>query len=90
VKLIDKAKRLFLQWQLEKVNEDYYLSGNEDNKNYNIYINQFNEFDESDKKFVLTISTARAIILQDIYFDKIDEIIEVVKGISFKLEEELI
>ncbi|MBS4026611.1 MAG: hypothetical protein KGZ96_13235 [Clostridia bacterium] len=90
MKLIDKAKRLFLQWQLEKVNEDYYLSGNEDNKNYNIYINQFNEFDESDKKFVLTISTARAIILQDIYFDKIDEIIEVVKGISFKLEEELI
>jgi len=88
VRDIGGIKRYFLQWQLKKLNQEHYLSGNDDNnKNYNIYKNVFGE---SDKRFLLTISTATAMIIQDIYFDKIDEIIEVVKGIRFQLEEELL
>lgn len=74
-----------LEKLLKKINNDYYASGKHNYKNYSISINDFDE--EIDKKYVLTISTMRCIVLQYIYFNEANEVLQHLQDNNLKIEK---
>ena len=83
--ILMKLKRL--EKLLKKVKGDYYASGRHNYRNYSISINDFDE--EEDKKYVLTISTMRCVVLQYIYFNEALDVLQHLSDIKLKIEKEV-
>ena len=75
-----------LEKLLKKIDNEYYALGEYDYRYYSIAINDFEE--ESNSKYILTISTMRYIILQSIFFDEAKEIFHYLENVNFKVEND--
>lgn len=75
-----------LQKTLQKVDKGYDVIGQYGYRYYTIYQN---DIEDNGKKYLLNISTLRAVILQTVFFDTAEEIYDYVSNVKLKAEKVL-